>query len=299
MLEKFLLVLVLVPTVLNYDFYYKYRDYAGDEFFGYNPRSVCMVKVIDGYYYVSILDVYSKHKTCAENFTSSLGRRLLTCFHYRDQTHIAYRNDSEFIGLVSGKRQMLARDDPDAIVFDHFRSELYGLYGKQLYRLDMENLDKLQSSSIDLSVDSGEILDLMIVNKIIYIIMRTSFGNALIIRDESSRRSTETNMEQFKYILTDRAPFCMPKQTGTKAANLLQVMPEKPVFENGNFWLALLYAIDVLFIFLIIYFLIREKQANKIYENESFQKYIMDIHDESAINLKNQKGRSLQEPLRV
>ncbi|HKQ22517.1 MAG TPA: hypothetical protein VJS91_10790, partial [Nitrososphaeraceae archaeon] len=64
-------------------------------------------------------------------------------------------------------------------------------------------------------------------------------------------------------------------------------------------WLALLYAIDVLFIFLIIYFLIREKQANKIYENESFQKYIMDIHDESAINLKNQKGRSLQESLRV
>ena len=279
-MKTFIFSIFLITVIECYDFFYKKVDDDVDETFPYSDRAVCQIKQIDDHFYVSIFDVYLGVKSCPQKIVSSTGRRLLSCYHRNRSTRIVFRNGTDFIGVSNANtnQQWMIRDNPTAIVFDAFRSKLYGLYSNRfLYELDRDRPWHKILPPTDLRDEPGEIMDIAIFNNVIYLIVKQQqqqTGNRwfLVTRSGEVRRQESTNFERISFILTsngsDGGCYQQQEQRIKKNVGVPVFLPslegfgvaDKPEFKNGNIWLFLLYVIDLLFLAGIVYLLLLLKK---------------------------------------
>jgi hypothetical protein len=295
MLLLFLFILLFIHTNAHDKFF---RNLPWQ--FSYSSNLICDIIEHDEQFYASVADAYTFQRSQAVSVSPSSSRNPVACFLFRGHSFLVFRN------ALNNQTEMLRNRDYRAcqfppyekLLFDSFTSKLYFYEANQLNYIELGELESLWFPDSKISeikpkfstTLEGYVLDVLVQDDELFYISKDE-GLALdyiqrkLLRSPNSKNImtrqslynqkiisiTSTNLTAFDFIFVSITDESTMEAGNVKisALPLKITIPQRPAYNTNDKWLIALYVIDIIFFFLLAYF-IRQFYPMPVKEMDSY-----------------------------
>lgn len=242
-------ILASPPNYFDNEYHILSKNSANEKISSFDEKNACMMEIKDR----KIIFYIQNYKSLVRSggFHIELpghpnSIKLITCFKYSAYSYIIYKNieKNETVIIRGNNAKTFKGLKFDKIMFDSIEKKLYLLHYNQLYNIEIGYLENIWKNSswsqygvikmnFVASIKSGT-TDLFIINNYIFYIFESKIYKFKIYSQNEEEFVTDTNSLKFNYLLF-------------KAENKINIGG------NTQFWLTMLYIIDVLIILACIY----------------------------------------------